>query len=187
MSDSETEVAELPEITPPEPEETTLPIREVEPDAEVQVEEKEEVEEPEEEEDEEEVEEEDEEEKEDEKLPSKYHRPIFSEIKKEFPDFFKKFPDLRETYFRESKYSTIFPTVEDAEEALAKTEAFDAIDSDLRKGSTKALFDTIFQIDQEAGMKVVENFLPQIYQKSPDLYYGIVSPLIEGFVKNLFN
>jgi len=37
-----------------------------------------------------------------------FDRPTISEIKKEFPDFFKKFPQLRDSYFREIEFTKYF-------------------------------------------------------------------------------
>jgi len=61
---------------------------------------------------------EEEEEEEEEELELGPRRPSFKEIKEKYPDFFKTFPELREAFFRESEYTKIFPTVEDAKEAL---------------------------------------------------------------------
>lgn len=134
----------------------------------------------------EEEEPEEEEEEEEELQPSKYHRPVFSELKKEYPDLFKKFPDLREVYFREAKFSTLYPTVEDAEEAFNKASNFDTLSQSLLSGSPKLLLDELEKSGKDKVASVAEKFLPAVLEKSQDLYYSIVSPIVEGFVLNLY-
>src|SRR5438445_13483185 len=50
------------------------------------------------------------------KIP--FDRPTIKAIKAEFPEFFNKFPELKESYLREIEFTKIFPTVEDAKEAF---------------------------------------------------------------------
>lgn len=144
------------------------------------------VEEPEEEPEEESEEAEEESEEEEQEVP-KYQRPIFKEIKEKYPNFFKDFPDMREVYFREGKFSTIFPTVEDAEEALNKASVFDSLAQDLSSGSLNSLFDTLEQGGKDLLHKVVDNFLPAVYQRSPEAYFNTVGPIIGEFIKSIYD
>ena len=160
-------------------------VQEEEVQEEVQEEEEEEVQE--EEEVEEEAEEEpEEEEEEEEKLPSQYHRSSFKEIKEKYPTFFKDFPDMREVYFREREFTNLFPTVEDAQESLNQAQAFVSLEKELLSGSTKGLLDALESVNKSSVVKVAESFLPQIYQKSPDLYFQVINPILESFVRNVF-
>jgi hypothetical protein len=133
----------------------------------------------------EEPEEEKEEEEEEPEIP-KYQRPLFKDIKTKYPDFFKDFPDMREVYFREGKYSSIFPTVEDAEEAFNKSSLFDTLAQDLSQGSVNALLDTLEQGGKNLLYQVAENFLPSLYSKDQNAYYNVVGPIIGEFIKSIF-
>src|SRR5215471_9558495 len=64
-------------------------------------------------------EEKDEEEEEEKKLAAKppYDRPTMQELREAFPDLFKKFPSMRDVFYREQEFTQIFPTIEDAKEA----------------------------------------------------------------------
>src|SRR6516225_9215499 len=54
------------------------------------------------------------------KIP--FYRPPISAIKEKYPNFFKDFPELKESYFREMRFTELFPTVEDAKEAVSENE-----------------------------------------------------------------
>lgn len=125
-------------------------------------------------------------EEEEESPEKKYRRPVFKEIKEKYPDFFKDFPDMREVYFRESKFSTLFPTIEDAEEAFNKASSFDTLASDLISGSTELLVEELSKAGREHLERVAENFLPTLYKKDQNLYFSIISPYIGQFVRNLY-
>lgn len=127
------------------------------------------------------------EEDEEEPVPSKYHRPTFKEIKAKFPSFFKEFPEMREVYFREREFTNLFPTVEDAQEAFNQSVAFQAIERDLRQGSISSLVQALSNVDPEATERLAENFLPEIYERSPDLYYRVLNPILERFVKAVYD
>src|SRR6266850_961546 len=80
------------------------------------------------------------EENEEEELPETKLRPSIKSITKEFPEaekIFKKYPQLRDAYYREGKFSQLYATIEDAEEASVKAESLDAINADLMDGNTK--------------------------------------------------
>lgn len=127
------------------------------------------------------------EEDEEEPTPSKYHRPTFKEIKSKFPNFFKEFPEMREVYFREREFTNLFPTVEDAQEAFNQSVAFQAIERDLRQGSVSSLIQALSAVDPEATERLAENFLYDVYERSPDLYYRVLNPILERFVKAVYD
>lgn len=122
-----------------------------------------------------------------EKVASKYHRPIFSEIKKTFPEFFKKFPEFREIYFREGQFSKIFPTAEEAEEALNKSSNFEIIAEDLAKGSTNKFLELIAPAGKALTRQIAENFLPTLYEKDKEAYYAAANPIVETFISNIYH
>jgi len=112
-------------------------------------------------------------------------RPAFKDVKAKFPTLFKEFPALREAFFREQKFTEMFPTVEDASEAAGKAEAFDHIEASLLQGSASMLLDGIEKADPEAMNKIANNFLGDIYKRSHDLYYQITTPIVNRLIQSL--
>src|SRR5256885_489210 len=56
------------------------------------------------------------------------------EILAKYPNVFKDFPYLEQAYYREQKYTEIFPTIDDASEALDKAGTLDRFETDLMQG-----------------------------------------------------
>jgi hypothetical protein len=158
-------------------------------------EEKEEVKEEEEKEEEvkEETEEELEEEKEEEPDETKDQvkaRPPFKKILQEFPTLFKKFPDLREMYFREQEYTKAFPTVEDAKEAVEKNERFDTFDELVSAGTpekTAEFLAAVKESDKDIHDNFVRAFLPALSKHDPDAYFEVLTPISQNLIRDVYN
>jgi hypothetical protein len=114
-------------------------------------------------------------------------RPSFKDIKAAFPDLFKKFPALRESFFREQKFTEMFPTIEDAKEASTKAQVFDHIESSLMSGTSKTLLDGLEEADPRAMKKFVTGFLGEVYGKSKELYYETTRPIVDSMIRNLYS
>ena len=140
----------------------------------------------EEEEKEEEEEEEKEEEEEDELEDIEdLERATFKEVKEKYPTLFKDFPSLRDAFFREQEFSKIYPTLDDAREAQGKASAMDDMEKQLMSGDPGLLLDTLHETDQAAARKVIENFLPTVYNRSKELYREVVDPILMRMVHHL--
>lgn len=104
-------------------------------------------------------------------------RLTYKDITSKYPKLFKDFPQLRHAFFREQKYAEHFPTVEDAEEASAKTQVFNAIESELQQGKPELILRAV------TGMGKLEQFaeqlLPSIYQTNKDAFYRITQPILQ--------
>lgn len=112
-------------------------------------------------------------------------RPTFKDIKKEYPDFFKKFPAVREAMWKESQYSRVFPTVEDAVQANQVTQVFHALEQKLTQGESDVLIGAL-KADGNAE-KFVDNFLPTLTKVDPNLYLRVVTPLFTTVYEGLVN
>lgn len=113
---------------------------------------------------------EDEEDKDDVKLST------ITDIKKEYPDFFKKFPDIRASLFREEKYNSLFSNPEDAEEAVDKAAVLDKINIDLiDKGDPTELLKTLSGQNKESFEKVAFSILPWLEKNNKDLFYAVAA------------
>jgi hypothetical protein len=138
--------------------------------------------------DEEDEEEEDEDEDKDKKNKNagrQHSRPSFRDIKTAFPEFFKKFPDLRDAFFRERKYTEIFPTVDDAREAASIAASFGEISNSLIKGDPSVLLSNLAEANTEAFREVAKNLLPTIHSLDRETFFEITTPLFERFVQSM--
>lgn len=183
-NESDSFITDEPVEKVPEPDSTPLETEEVE-ENESEDEEEDDSEDTEEIEDEEEVEEDESEEE----KSKQFNRPIFAEVKKKYPNFFKDFPDMREVYFRENKFSTYFPTVEDAEEAFNKAGELDKFAINLVNGSTKIILDELEKATNGKNLvaNVAHNFLPELEFRNRDLYFSVINPVLERFVRGIYD
>src|SRR6266496_4043845 len=161
-----------------------------EPEKKEDVEEKEEVEE--ELIEEELVEEKDEEELVEDKLLDEipnYRGVDFKKIKAKFPEFSKtnEYRELKNSFYREAKFSEIFPTLEDASEALENHETFVKLNDEIiNKGSISGLLTAIKEANPESLKKVSESFLDSLSKVEPSLYASTISPVVKRLVKQIY-
>lgn len=129
--------------------------------------------------------EEDEEESDDEeetvKIPG--NRPTIKDIKTKYPEFFKDFPELKESYFRELEFTKLFPTIDEAKEAFQDNEAFSNLSDAALSGNPEPLLDSIEKTDKKAFETFAHSFLPTLFKKNADLYYATVIPLFENALR----
>lgn len=137
---------------------------------------------------EEEVEEEEEEDKDKEDVEDDLgpRRPSFKEIKGKYPDLFKDFPDLREAFFRESEYTKIFPTVDDAHEAVEALESLSVIRDKVLEGDATAILEATKEADAAAYSKMVSNMLPALYKMDQEAYVKAITPTLENMVRSAY-
>jgi len=137
-----------------------------EEDKEEDIEDKEEDKDEEEEDTEEDEEEDKEEEDEDEENTEEDEKPglvTIKDIKKDFPDFFKKHPEVRAVIARERQFSEIYADPAEAQDASVKANTFDNIQDDLvNKGHSEELFSTIKRTSPEAFERLMKGILPAI-------------------------
>jgi len=115
-----------------------------------------------------------------------YNRPSVSEIKAKYPDLFKDFPELKESYFRELKFTQYFPTVEDAKEAVEENEAFTVLSDSALAGDPQPLLESIGKADPRALEVFSMSFLPALLKKDTQMYNQVVTPLFQNLVQTLF-
>lgn len=118
------------------------------------------------------------------KLPN--DRPTIKAIKAEFPDFFTKFPELKDAYFREIEFTKLFPTVEDAKEAFEDNEAFNNLSESALSGNPVPLLESIEKTDPKAFELFTVSFLPSLYKKNQEAYNAAVTPIFEGLVRQMY-
>lgn len=124
-----------------------------------------------------------------EELPETKLRPSIKTMVKDFPELdkiFKKYPQIRDAYFREGKFSQMFPTLDDAQEANDKAESLDIFNEHLINGSSKELLEAIGKDNPDSLKKLATNFLPTLAKISDDLFYETTIPVVNTVIRNLY-
>jgi hypothetical protein len=113
-----------------------------------------------------------------------HERPPISAVKKEFPELFKRFPQLEHMYFREKEYTEVFPTVADAKEAAEASEALTSFRDDLFTGDGAKFTSAL----KEAGEldKFSRNFLTNLQKTDKDAYWNTITPTLQNLVTGFF-
>lgn len=117
-------------------------------------------------------------------------RPSFKEITTKFPDLIKTFPAIKDMYFRESKYTEIFPTVGEAESAKNDLQGLAELESGLMSGRVEDVESTLTSM-KALGDDVIPNFavnfLPALYKTDKDAYFGITTTVLLNGVRTMYN
>lgn len=107
-------------------------------------------------------------------------RVSYSDVKKEFPEFFKRFPQLKTAFFREQEFTKRFANLEDADEAIEAIEAFRAVEDTVKAGNAAEFLDQVATISDAAVDRFANNFLPALYEKNQKAYFRVTAPLIRN-------
>jgi hypothetical protein len=107
-----------------------------------------------------------------------------SEIKKEFPDFFKKFPEVRAAIYRDQQYSEIFGNPKDAAVAAERSELLAQIEKDIiEEGDPEKLLKSVSESNKESFEKVAFRVLPYLQANHKDLYYEVAATPIKQLLR----
>lgn len=120
------------------------------------------------------------------KLTHPFSRPSLKAIEEQFPGFFKKFPQLRDMYFREAKYSKLFPTVEDAEEASENNTAFQTMRDSIFNGNGNKLFSAIKDVDEKKLESFATTVLATLAQVHMPAFWRAANPFMEDVTRRMF-
>ena len=108
------------------------------------------------------------------------------EILKEFPELFKKFPYLEKAYYREQKFTEIFPTIPDAQAAQEKASIMDNFEAKVMEGGDIGIvLNAIKQEDGETFNRVVDNLLPSLKAADEPAYYHILGNIMKSTIINM--
>lgn len=117
----------------------------------------------------------------------RYGRPTVADIKTKYPNFFKDFPDMRHSLFREGEYSSIFPTIDDAKEAQEKVGDYDNLVQLFNSGKQEDFEQFLGGIAKDGSLaNVAGNFLPSLYKTNRETYFQITTPIAEALCRNAF-
>jgi len=107
-------------------------------------------------------------------------RVSYSDVKKEFPEFFKRFPQLKTAFFREQEFTKRFANLEDADEAIEAIESFRAVEDTVKAGNAAEFLDQVATISDRAVDRFANNFLPALFEKNQKAYFRVTAPLIRN-------
>lgn len=123
---------------------------------------------------------------EDKKPAIPFDRPTVKELREAFPDIFKKFPSLRDSYFREIEFTKLFPSVDDAKEAIQENDAFTTLSDAALEGDPAPLLESLDKTDKKAFALFSVGFLPALYKRDPDTYQQVITPVVESLFRNAY-
>lgn len=107
------------------------------------------------------------------------------DIKKDYPDFFKKHPEVKAAIFRDQRFSEIVGTPEDAETAVERSNTLAAVEQDLFIDSNPGkLLDSLKKNNPENYQKTVFNVLSHLQEHDKDMYYELSALPIKLLLRN---
>lgn len=109
-------------------------------------------------------------------------RHSYSAIKKEYPELFKKFPGLKQAFFREQEFTKIFPTIDEAKAAVQAQENFVSVRDAVMSGDAKSFLEQVKEASPEALDKFSSNFLADLRDVNKDVYIEVTTPVIKNIL-----
>jgi hypothetical protein len=109
-------------------------------------------------------------------------------VKEKYPDFAKtnEFRELRNAYHRESQYTELFPTLEDAREAAENNHTFNKLNEALvQRGDASDLLRAVNEASPQAYKKLATGFLDTIARLDNNTYVEIVSPIVKRLARQI--
>lgn len=106
----------------------------------------------------------------------------FATIKKEFPELFKKHPELRDVIFKEREFTKTCGSVSEAKDAMEKAEIFDFIDRSLNNGDPNPL---VKALNDGALEKFAGTILPTLADRNPELLVKATKPLLMNVLRSM--
>ena len=89
----------------------------------------------------------------------RYTRPSYKKIVQDFPELFKKYPQLKTAFFRENKFTEHFPRLEDAALAAQKADMYDTAASAILSGDAKDFFTLLDKSDNGEVIKLFASII----------------------------
>jgi len=111
---------------------------------------------------------------------------LYQAIKKGNPELFKKYPELKATIFREQRYTTIYPTVEEAEVAKERNDTFGKLEQDILEGNPAELLKAVEATDKASLGKLAHNILPALLEQNKELYTEVIALPIKRAIQQAY-
>lgn len=114
-------------------------------------------------------------------------RPTHRQLLNKYPNIYKDFPGLKQTFFREKAYTEIHPTVEDAKEAKESLERYQEIDNRLSKGDPEDYLTMLRDANPESERNFILDFLPKLHKSNRPAFIAITKPVLKNALRVMFN
>jgi len=109
------------------------------------------------------------------------------QILKKYPNFFKEFPSIEKTIYKEQQYSELFPTMQEAKDSKEAAENYQHFESALLSGNISPVLNSLKQSDPNAYEKVVETFLPTLIKSDKNASAIITAQVMKGSIITMFS
>lgn len=113
-------------------------------------------------------------------------RHSYRDIKEKYPTLFKDFPGLKQAFYREQEFTKLFPTVEDAQEALAAAENFTGLRDAVVSGDAETFLTNLKEASPESLDDFAGNFLTDLKQVDKEVYYKVTTPVIKNILSEVY-
>lgn len=108
-----------------------------------------------------------------------------AEILKKYPSVFKDFPYLEKAYYREQQFTEIFPTLDEAREAVSSKETLDHFESDLIKGDTEKILSSVKSTSPKGFAKLVDDYLPTLARVDEKSYHHVIGNILSHTIQQM--
>src|SRR5271166_1191502 len=115
-----------------------------------------------------------------------FERPTIKQLTETYPDISKKFPSLKDMYFREAEYTKLFPTIDDAKEANENNDAFVATRDSVINGDGTKFISAIKEVSEKNLERFAANILPSLFKIHPAAFWRSANPLVEEVARAMF-
>jgi hypothetical protein len=106
-------------------------------------------------------------------------RVPYNELKealKENPELLKK---LKTQFFREQKFTELFPTIEVAQKAAQAQDNFEFLRDMVLEGNAEDMLSQVKQTSDKSLKNFASNFLPSLAKVDNDIYVEVTTPIIQ--------
>lgn len=114
-------------------------------------------------------------------------RITHKQIAKEFPDFFKKFPEMRDVVGREHEFTEIFGGIEEARAAKENDKDFNFFSEKVASGDAKSFLEVVKDTGKADLGQFVGNFLPALKEIDNALYVETTAPVLVDILQNMYH
>lgn len=114
-------------------------------------------------------------------------RPTHRQLLNKYPNIYKDFPGLKQTFFREKAYTEIYPTVEDAKEAKETVVRYQEIDNQISQGQPEDFLNLLREANVDNERKFILEFLPTLHRTNKNAFFAITKPVLKNALRGMFN
>ncbi len=104
------------------------------------------------------------------------------EILAKYPKIFKEFPQLEKAYYREQRYAELLPTLDDAKDAVEKSQNYDKFEQALLSGDIDSILGSVKTADAKAFNKIVDEYLPTLQKVDQGAYFHVIGSVIKSTI-----